>query len=316
MGERNTHVEGLPDRGHILLTEFVTWVLDGQGLDDAALKKQDTALQAEDRRIWGSIFGPGDSLVYQLKLLRDGHAEYPGRTMEHDPGYESCQGYFLHVQRWLGRRGGSVEEALRDVVEEIARRKPLESGRLALESHMFEQAATGKLVIKARRWDYDKGYAASEYEAVPADFFLRPCRLFSGMFTGPSELVRWPDGGSQKWLFDSVFNRNDPPASYVEAKIARVDAIRLKTEFTANQAADDSESLCRDWLIAEIRKSPAAPPMPQKGFLTAALTKFPGLSKEGFKRARKEALASQPNENWSKGGRPRKNPSEKPLEKK
>jgi hypothetical protein len=56
------------------------------------------------------------------------------------------------------------------------------------------------------------------------------------MFHGRSELVRWTDDGSPNWLLESVFNRNDPPVSCVEAKIAREDALSLRDQFTIDES--------------------------------------------------------------------------------
>jgi hypothetical protein len=221
---------GLLVTSHVILSEFFTWSLDGVARDDAAVKQLAIQQCDRDAEIWGDDFGPG-WLTHFLKLIRDGHEVYPKRDGADDLTYEIDQGFFVRAQRWLKRHGGCAADALAEVEQDLARRQDRDPRHVALERLLYDRASTGELVIKARIWDYAKNCAASEYEPIPADFFLRQCKFFYGVLNERSELVRWTDDGSPNWLLDTVFNKNDPPIAYVEAKITREDAFALKDEF-------------------------------------------------------------------------------------
>lgn len=244
------HAGGLPATSHVFLAEFFTWVLDGVARYDAAVKQ--LAIQQCDRNteLWGDPFGPG-WLSHLLELIRDGHEAYPKRDAADDQTHEINQHFFVLAQRWLESHGGSAEDALAEVEHKLARRQDRDPRHIELERLLYDRASAGKVIVKARKWDDVKRCAASEYQPVPADFFLRPCRFFYSIFHGPSELVRWPENGSPNWLADSVFNRNDPPVSYVEAKITREDAIAVAAEFwdaERNEGAmSDAEHSLTGW---------------------------------------------------------------------
>lgn len=230
MASGENQAGGLPATSYVLLSEFFTWALDGVARDDAAVKQLVVQQSDRDAEVWGDHFGPG-WLTHLLALIRDSHEAYPKCDAADDQTYEINQRAFVRAQRWLERHGGNAADALAEVEQELARRQDRDPRHIALELLLYDRASTGKLIVKARKWDGAKNCAASEYELIPADFFLRPCRFFYSVFHDRSELVRWADDGSPNWLLDSVFNRNDPPVSYVEPKIAREDALVLRDQF-------------------------------------------------------------------------------------
>ncbi len=245
------HAGGLPATSHVFLSEFFTWVLDGVARDDAAVKQLAVQQLDRDAELWGDHFGPG-WLTHLLPLIRDGYATYPKLDATSEQSHEINQRFFVLAQRWLESHGGCAEDALAEVEHELARRQDRDPRHIALERLLYDRAAVGKLVVKARKWNDVKRRAASEYEPVPADFFLRPCRYFYSVFNGPSELVRWTDDGSPNWLLDSVFDRNDPPVSYVEAKITRKDALALMKEFAPCLSINERKRAAVETAIAEL----------------------------------------------------------------
>lgn len=305
MASGANQASGLPETSYVLLSEFFTWVLDGVARDDAAVKQLAVQQMDRDAEVWGDHFGP-DWLSHLLKLIRNGHAAYPKHDVTSEQSHDYNQQAFSSAQRWLERNGGSAEDAMVEVERELARRQDLDPRHIALERLLYDLASAGKLIAKARKWDTAKNCAASEFEPIPADFFLRPCRFFYSVFHGRSELVRWPDDGSPNWLLDSVFNRNDPPVSYVEAKIARVDALALREQFfrppSRKASRADAENKCRNWLEIHMKKSPNKPQGVRTNYLTEALKKFDGLSKEAFGRAWTQAITATCAHGWSKPG--------------
>lgn len=300
----NNDADGLPIGSYISLSEFFTWALDGVARDDTAIKHLVAQQCERDAEIWGDHFGPG-WLTHLLELIRTGHEAYPKRDASSDQTHDINQRSFAAAQRWLERHGGSAEDALVEVEQEKARRQDRDPRHHALELLLFDRASTGKVIVKARQWNDAKNCAASEYQPIPADFFLRPCRFFYSVFHGQSELVRWTNDGTPNWLLDSVFNRNDPPVSYVEAKISREDAIALRAAFCAGENCKTPESLCRLWLI-ELMKTPQDRAQQTRDKMRlAALSKFSGLKPEHFKRAWKLARADA-DPSWHRPGRPPK----------
>ena len=239
-------ITGLPSASHILLSEFFTRVLDGAARNDTAVKQLAIQQRDLDKVAWGDPSGPG-WLTHHLELIRDGHKAYPKADVPDDENYEFNQNYFVRAQRWLERHGRSAADAMSEVAQELARRRHRERQHIALERLLYDRASAGKLIIKAREWDYAKNRASSEYKSIPSGFFLRPCRFYYFVLHGRSELVRDTGDGSPNELDDSVFNRNDPPTSYMMAKIARKDAIALRGLFLATASSEIPEDDFARW---------------------------------------------------------------------
>jgi hypothetical protein len=174
------HADGLPTTSYVLLSEFFTWVLDGVARDDAAVKQLAVQQCDRDYEVWGDHFGPG-WLPHLLLLIRDGHVVYPQRDAANFETYEFNQRSFVSAQRWLERHGGTAEDALFQVEQELAKRQNGDLRHLELERLIYDRASAGKLLVTARKWNNATNRAASEYETIPATFFLRPCRIASSL---------------------------------------------------------------------------------------------------------------------------------------
>jgi hypothetical protein len=68
-----------------------------------------------------------------------------------------------------------------------------------------------------------------------------------------------------------------------------------------------AQTACREWLAAEMWRSPSERPRARKRYLEEALAKFTGLSERAFDRAWKNAIDETGATAWRLAGRP-KNP--------
>jgi hypothetical protein len=68
----------------------------------------------------------------------------------------------------------------------------------------------------------------------------------------------------------------------------------------------EPESNCRNWLVAEMRKSLTARSRPKGEFFEEAHGRFPGLSKRGFDLLWRAAIRESGASAWAKAGAPRK----------
>ena len=65
-----------------------------------------------------------------------------------------------------------------------------------------------------------------------------------------------------------------------------------------------TETACCEWLMDEMRRSPAVRPKAKAEFFTEARARFPNLGKKQFARAWVEAIRLIGCSSWSKSGRP------------
>jgi hypothetical protein len=71
---------------------------------------------------------------------------------------------------------------------------------------------------------------------------------------------------------------------------------------------DGPEERCMQWLMDAIRNYPERPPKPRDLLAEEAISKFPGLSRNGFFRSFARAQIQTQNHNWSRPGRFPKSP--------
>ena len=239
-------LEGLPDKAFLFLTEYVTWQLDGVAKTDDDVTRQRQEAFEYNQKKWWDHQGPG-WLMKNLELIRDGKGWPPtksGNTEIDDFNAATLS----RATQWLRQSGLDVREALSEIEntlnQEIANSRTYDD----LESLIWSESSSGQVKLWGRLWNESNRRPEPEYSEMPHRFFLRRARFFAGNgYHGKGELCRWPDDESEQGLMDSVFNKSDPPVTYVEIKISRNDALKLHARM-ASSAADDKleKQQCQD----------------------------------------------------------------------
>lgn len=236
--------DALPSREFILLTEYITWELDGVARTDDEITRLRVELFDHDQKKWGSAYGPG-WLKPNLELIRDGKtwplSEY-GNTETDQINSNALQA----ATRWLARSELQVQDALQVIEQDLICREFEAQAYAELEEFIWSEASAKYIVLFGRQWKDRSRSASPEYEPIGEMFFLRRAKFSCGNgYHGKGELARWPDDNSELGILDSVFDNSDPPVTYVEIKLSRQHAMALSAKFRARHTVESDPETTR-----------------------------------------------------------------------
>ena len=217
--------------------------------------------------------------------------------------------------RTIGRRSRPSKQSQADAsVDDPAFLKMLADAR-----HEFA-ARYGYNTVALQRLATVQGRIVAEGMAGTLEFATRPLQ---GGATKPLPAIVWQTEQS-RWANQFAFcqiNPSDPfglgiAGSKFEYLFVTSDSLKRLLETMQRRAASakavgartTGEAACEDWLADEVKKSPERPPKPRDAYKDEALSKFPGISTNGFTRAWTKATQKYSERDskgrafWNKGG--------------